>query len=147
MAKSLFIFDGNIGNTPELTFQPANERSNGEQRPLLKLNVKYDRLVKTRNPDQPYEDKGGFWVSVDYWGRSGEDLNKLLQKGMRVRIEGELRMDFWEDKNNPGQMVSGMAVTASLISILPQRLESVALKSRQQYAPQNNPSEYPDSES
>ncbi len=84
---------------------------------------------------------------MDYWGRSGEDLNKLLQKGMRVRIEGELRMDVWEDKNNPGQMVSGMAVTASLISILPQRLESVALKARQQYAPQNNPSEYPDSES
>lgn len=138
MAKSVFIFDGNIGSTPELTFQPGNERSGGEQRPLLKLNVKYDRLVKTNNPEQPYEDKGGFWVSVDYWGRNGEELNKLLQKGMRVRIEGELRIDTWEDKNNPGEMVSGMALTASTISIMPQRLESVILKPRQSHGAQNN---------
>ena len=27
MAKSLFIFSGNIGQTPKLTFQPANERN------------------------------------------------------------------------------------------------------------------------
>ncbi|XEV14900.1 hypothetical protein ACBZ90_18085 (plasmid) [Vibrio alginolyticus] len=60
MAKGHFIFDGNIGMTPELRWQPGNERSNGESRPLLKFNVKYDRLVKTNNPDQPYEDKGGF---------------------------------------------------------------------------------------
>lgn len=138
MARGLFIFDGNIGVTPELRFQPANERSNGEPRPLLKFNVKYDRLVKTQDPEHPYEDKGGFWVSVDYWGRDGEALSKLLQKGMRVRIEGEPRLDIWEDKNNPGEMVSGMAVNASLITIMPQRIESVKLKPSQGYPTQNN---------
>lgn len=139
MAKGLFRFDGNVGMTPELRFQPGNERSNNEPRPLLKFNVKYDRLVKTQDPDQPYEDKGGFWVSIDYWGRDAELLSKLIQKGMRVHIEGEPRMDIWEDKHNPGQMVSGMAVNASLISIMPHRLESVALKQRQTQTGQNNP--------
>lgn len=138
MAKGHFIFDGNIGMTPELRWQPGNERSNGESRPLLKFNVKYDRLVKTNNPDQPYEDKGGFWVSVDYWGRDAEQLSKVLQKGMRVRLEGELRIDTWDDKNNPGETVSGMALTASLISIMPHRLESVTLKTRQSSPGENN---------
>ena len=135
MAKGIFIFDGNIGMTPELRWQPANERSNGEARPLLKFNAKYDRLIKTHNPDQPYEDKGGFWVDISYWGRDADHLSKLLQKGMRVRVEGELRIDSWEDKNNPGQMVSGMALTASTISIMAQRVDAVLLKARQ---PNNN---------
>lgn len=139
MAKGIFTFDGNIGMTPELRWQPGNERSNGEARPLLKFNVKYDRLVKTGNQEQPYEDKGGFWVGIDYWGRDAEQLSKILQKGMRVRIEGELRVDTWEDKNNPGQMVSGMALTASLITIMPHRIESVVLKQRQAHPAQNNP--------
>ncbi len=138
MAKGHFIFDGNIGMTPELRWQPGNERSNGESRPLLKFNVKYDRLVKTNNSDQPYEDKGGFWVSIDYWGRDAEQLSKVLQKGMRVHLEGELRIDTWDDKNNPGETVSGMALTASLISIMPHRLESVTLKTRQGSSGENN---------
>jgi single-strand DNA-binding protein len=146
MAKGLFIFDGNIGTTPELRYQPGNERSNGEARPLLKFSVKYDRLIKTQNPDQPYEDKGGFWVNVDYWGRDAETLNKLLQRGMRIRIEGELRMDEWEDKHNPGVMISGMAVTASLITIMPQRLASVELKTRQPLHGQTNTPPQPEPE-
>ena len=143
MAKSLFIFDGNIGMAPELRWQPGNEKSGGEARPLLKFNVKYDRLVKTQNPDQPYDDKGGFWVSIDYWGRDAEALSKLLQKGMRVRIEGELRQDTWPDKDNPSVMVSGMALTASLIAIMPQRVQSVTLKERTQpYQPTQNSQEF-----
>ncbi|MEZ9292439.1 hypothetical protein AB4251_18170 [Vibrio lentus] len=54
MAKGLFIFDGNIGMTPELRWQSANDRSNGEDRPLLKFNVKYDRLIKTQDSERPY---------------------------------------------------------------------------------------------
>ncbi|RJX68625.1 single-stranded DNA-binding protein [Vibrio sinensis] len=136
MAKSLFIFDGNIGGAPELRWQPGNEKSGGEARPLLKFNVKYDRLIKTQRPEQPYEDKGGFWVGIDYWGKDAESLSKLLQKGMRVRIEGELRMDSWPDKENPSIMITGMALTASLITIMPQRIQSVILKERsQQYHP------------
>ncbi len=130
MAKGLFLFDGNIGGAPELRWQPGNERSNGESRPLLKFNVKYDRLVKTQDEENPYEDKGGFWVDVSYWGKDAEDLSKLLQKGMRVKISGELRMDSWEDKNT-GELVNGMAVTASDISICPRRIESISMKVRQ----------------
>ncbi|GLO64011.1 hypothetical protein MACH09_45190 [Vibrio sp. MACH09] len=130
MAKGIFIFDGNIGAAPELTFQPGNERSEGKPRPLLKFNVKYDRLVKTNNQENPYEDKGGFWIMIDYWKNDSEALSKLLQKGMRVRIEGELRLDTWPDKEYPDQINSGMALTASLISIMPHRLQSVSLKER-----------------
>ncbi|MFA0044984.1 single-stranded DNA-binding protein, partial [Vibrio sp. 10N.261.51.A1] len=86
----------------------------------------------------PYEDKGGFWVDISYWGRDAEALSKLLQKGMRVRIEGELRIDTWEDKNNPGQIASGMALTASLITIMAQRVDAVLLKKPQQSGAHNN---------
>ncbi|WP_305812849.1 hypothetical protein [Photobacterium leiognathi] len=52
MAKSIFVFSGNIGQTPKLTFQPANERSQGQPRPLLTFTVKYDRLVKSLDPNK-----------------------------------------------------------------------------------------------
>jgi len=131
MARGIFIFDGNVGQVPELRWQPANERSEGQPRPLLKLTVKYDRLVKSNHPDRLYDDKGGFWVNVDYWKNNAEDVAKLLKKGMRIRVEGELRIDTWEDKNNPGQMQSGMALTAETITIVPSRIESIGMKSSQ----------------
>ena len=143
MAKPLFIFDGNIGGVPELRWQPGNEKSGGEARPLLKFTIKYDRLIKTNNPEHPYEDKGGFWINIDFWGRDAEALSKLLQKGMRVRIEGELRMDSWPDKDNPSVMLTGMALTASLISIMPQRVQSLILKERNaQYQPVQSEPEF-----
>ncbi|RSD28571.1 single-stranded DNA-binding protein [Vibrio pectenicida] len=131
MARGIFIFDGNVGQVPELRWQPANERSEGQPRPLLKLTVKYDRLVKSNHPDRLYDDKGGFWVNVDYWKNNADDVAKLLKKGMRIRVEGELRIDTWEDKNNPGQMQSGMALTAETITIVPSRIESIGMKSSQ----------------
>lgn len=131
MPKSLFIFSGNIGQTPQLKYQPGNERSSGQPRPLLSFTVKYDRLVKSQQLSPQgqsiYEDKGGFWVRVDYWKRNGEQLSKLLAKGMQVQITGELRIDSWEDKDNPGQMLTGMAMTADSIAILPARIESVTM--------------------
>ncbi|GIU42965.1 hypothetical protein TUM4438_10780 [Shewanella sairae] len=131
MAKSSFTFTGNIGQQPKLTFQPANERSNGQQRPLLSFNVKYDRLVKSNEPGKNYEDKGGFWVRVDYWRNNAELLNKLLCKGMQVQITGELRMDSWPDAENPGQTLTGMAITADNIAIMPTRLQSITMAPRQ----------------
>ncbi|WP_231893348.1 hypothetical protein [Vibrio scophthalmi] len=45
-------------------------------------------------------------------------------------------MDSWPDKDNPSEMITGMALTASLITIMPQRVQSVILKERsQQYQP------------
>lgn len=141
MARGIFTFDGNIGQTPEIRFQPGNERSEGQPRPLLKLTVKYDRLVKSNHPDRLYDDKGGFWVNVDYWKNNAEEVAKLLKKGMRVRVEGELRIDTWEDKNNPGQMQSGMALTAETITIVPSRIELIEMKSSQAATAQNAPIE------
>lgn len=144
MSKSTFIFDGNIGQAPKLTFQPPNERSNGEPRPLLIFSVKYDRLVRSDDPNKRFEDKGGFWVRIDYWKRNAEQLNRLLAKGMRVRIEGELRLDEWPDTEHPGQMQSGMALTAETISILPSRVSAITMDDRQQQpAPQQQYQEPP----
>ena len=131
MAKSLFIFSGNIGQTPKLTFQPANERSQGQPRPLLTFTVKYDRLVKSLDPNKRFDEKGGFWVRVDYWKNNAEQLNRLLAKGMQVQITGELRLDEWPDSDNPGQNVSGMALTAESIAILPTRIQNVTMQERQ----------------
>lgn len=134
MSKSNFSFTGNIGQTPKLTFQPANERSNGQPRPLLTFNVKYDRLVKSNDPVRNYEDKGGFWVRVSYWKNNAEQLNRLLQKGMQVHISGELRLEEWPDTEHPGQMLSGMAVTADTIAMMPARIQTVTMVARQNQA-------------
>ncbi|WP_305815311.1 single-stranded DNA-binding protein, partial [Photobacterium leiognathi] len=78
-----------------------------------------------------FEDKGGFWVRVDYWKNNAEQLNRLLAKGMQVQVSGELRLDEWPDSDNPGQNLSGMALTAESIAILPARVQTITMQERQ----------------
>lgn len=40
------------------------------------------------------------FVDCDAWGRTAETMSKFLSKGRPVFIEGRLRLDTWQDKND-----------------------------------------------
>jgi single-strand DNA-binding protein len=40
------------------------------------------------------------FVDCEVWGRTAENMSKYLHKGRPVFIEGRLKLDTWEDKND-----------------------------------------------
>ncbi|OPA89706.1 single-stranded DNA-binding protein [Pseudomonas fluorescens] len=116
-----FLGEGNIGTKPEF-----REFSNGNKEPrrLLRLNVYFDNAVL--KGDGEYEDRGGFWSSVELWHKDAERYSELYSKSMRVVVIGRLVMDKWEDES--GGECKAMKVQARRVGILPHRLQSIAMK-------------------
>ncbi len=54
------------------------------------------------------------FVDIEAWGRTGETSGQYLKKGNPVIIEGELRLDQWEDKTS-GQKRSKLKVVANRV--------------------------------
>jgi single-strand DNA-binding protein len=83
------ILIGNLGADPELKFVPSGDA-------VMKL-----RLATTER----FKDKAGNkqektdWHTVVMFGKRAEALNKLLNKGSRIAIEGRIQTRSWEDKD------------------------------------------------
>ena len=51
------------------------------------------------------------------WGRQGESIASYMTKGKQVAVEGELRQDRWQDKND-GSNRSKVYIVANNIQLL-----------------------------
>ncbi|MGR9108744.1 MAG: single-stranded DNA-binding protein [Gammaproteobacteria bacterium] len=111
-----FSGDGNLGKDPELRFVPVK----GEQRAVAEMRVYFDRQVQKDHGE--YRDEGGFWLTVSLWDGRAEQAVKVLKKGARIRVEGVLRLETWEDN---GQERSEMRLSANRIAIDPICIESL----------------------
>lgn len=80
---------GFVGNAPEI-----KELSNNKS--LAKFSIA---------TQESYKDKNGNWVNktdwhqVVAWGPSANRVEKLLDKGTEVALQGKLATRQWEDKN------------------------------------------------
>lgn len=80
---------GNLGADPELRLTSGGDA-------ILRLRVA---------TASSYLDRAGTrverteWHSVSVWGKRGEALARLLHKGSRVYVEGELRTSSYDDKD------------------------------------------------
>ena len=113
---------GNIGQVPVL----RTVQVNGEDRSVADLRVYFDRSVP--QGDGSFEDEGGFWLSVSLWGARAESAVKVLRKGARIQVDGQLREESWEDED--GTERSALRLTASRIGIDPLCIESVTYRQR-----------------
>jgi len=74
---------------------------------------------------RPYTDRDGnekkdvTFIDAQAWEKGGELIAEHFDKGDPIYIEGELRQDTWEDKNNPGQMRSKHYVRVLQFEFLP----------------------------
>lgn len=109
---------GNLGNAPTLRYVPVED----EERPVCEFRVFFDRS----KPDGEggYEDIGGFWMTVNVWGKRAEAAAKHLAKGARVKIEGRLRQDNWEDKET-GEPRVEIKLDADDVTLALSRIEQV----------------------
>jgi len=79
---------GNLGADPEIRYTAGEDSE-----PVCSLRVFFDRPKPDGNGG--FDDKGGFWLDVSLWGTRGEAAARLLKKGARVSVSGELYEDAW----------------------------------------------------
>jgi single-strand DNA-binding protein len=117
---------GNLGADPELRYTPGDASE-----PVCSMRVYFDRP----KPDgkDGFEDKGGFWLDVSYWGARGEAAAKLLKKGARVAVTGDLYEDSWQDKDT-GEPRSKLRLRADNVDLDLSRIDNVLWRARAEEA-------------
>lgn len=113
-----FIGAGNLGDAPTL----KRVRVGDETRPVLELSIYFDRPVPVE--EGAFEDRGGFWLNANLWGTRAEQYAPLLAKGARVRAEGALELESWEDKES-GDERTAFKLNLDWLTIDPIRIRSV----------------------
>jgi single-strand DNA-binding protein len=77
---------GNLGADPELKVTPGGQA-------VLKLRLATTESYLDKNNTRQERTE---WHSITVWGRRGEALSKILQKGSSIFIEGSLRTSSYE---------------------------------------------------
>lgn len=79
---------GNLGADPELRMTSGGQA-------VLKLRIATSETYLDRNKVKQERTE---WHSVVVWGKRGEALAKILNKGSRIFVEGGLRTSSYDDK-------------------------------------------------
>jgi single-strand DNA-binding protein len=88
------ILIGRLTRDPEL-----KSTNNGNY--VCNFTLASNRSIYNRNT-QESRDEVGFFDCV-CWGKSGEAIQKYVQKGQRLLIDGNLRWESWEGKDGKKQ--------------------------------------------
>ena len=114
---------GNLGAAPALKHVMVK----GEDSPVCELRIFFDEYSRDTNGD--IHQSGGFWMTGSVWGRRAESTAKLLRKGARVRVEGRLREETWEDKET-GEQRAEHRLAIDDVYLALSRIESVQFKEK-----------------
>jgi single-strand DNA-binding protein len=88
------ILMGNLTRDPEVRFTNTGMA-------VCKVGLAVNRRFKDSQTDQWREEPT--FVDVTIFGKRGEAFAKFHTKGKPAFVEGELRLDTWEDKNGGGK--------------------------------------------
>jgi len=83
------LISGNLGHEPELRKTPKGNY-------VLSLSFATNRRIKRMSGEMETETH---WHRATIWGRNAEEAAKVMRKGSRVHLEGELHMKSWVDKD------------------------------------------------
>lgn len=133
-----FTGSGNLGQTPALKTVSVK----GKERDVVNFSVYFDR--NRVQDDGSYADEGGFWLPVTAWEHLAKSVVRVCEKGLRVQVTGELRLESWEDEH--GDERTQLRLTANQISIDPICLESINMRRREKqvHMPTNDDQDYPE---
>ncbi len=73
---------GRIGQEPEIKYFDSGSV-------LAKVNLAVNRRSKDEAPN---------WFPLEFWGKQAEVVANYVRKGSLIGIEGELKLDEWNDK-------------------------------------------------
>lgn len=92
MQKLMLI--GYLGRDPETRYTPSGTA-------VTTFSIATTEKWKDRNTQAQQERTT--WHYCECWGRTAEVAAEYLHKGAQVYIEGKIRNEEWDDKDNPGQ--------------------------------------------
>jgi len=82
------ILAGNLTRDPEIRYTPQGTA-------VGRLGLAVSRKFKTGDGEMKEE---VCFVDVEVWARQAETCGEYLKKGSSVLVEGELKLDTWDDK-------------------------------------------------
>lgn len=86
-----FYGEGNLGANPDLKIIDQND----PDRMVSNLRVYFDNSIP--KDDGGFEDKDGFWMNVEIWGKRAQACHDLFKKGDRVSVAGKVVSQTWEE--------------------------------------------------
>ena len=117
---------GNLADAPTLKTVVVN----GKDRKVAEMRVMFDEYSYD-DATKEYVQDGGFWLGVSIWDQRGEDVARLLRKGVRVNVDGSLRQ-FMYTVEGTDIKVPGFQVVADDITLCMGRIESVTYKAKRE---------------
>ena len=107
--NKVFII-GNLTRDPELRVTPKGTA-------ICQFGIAVNRQFKDESGATRDETT---FIDVEAWGKQGELVSKYLNKGSLAMVEGRLKLDQWEDKQN-GQKRSKLKVVLDNVQFLSSR--------------------------
>lgn len=107
MSRDSFFDVGNLAEAPVLRFVNVGT----EKRAVADMRIYCAKLFRDAAGELK-ERPDSFWMNVSLWGSKAERAAKLLTKGARVCVIGELGQQKWVNQET-GEQKSAFTVTAS----------------------------------
>jgi len=121
---NVIILAGHLTRDPETRYT-----QNGTA--IADTGIAVNRVWKTDSGEKREE---AMFIDLAFWGRQAEVAAEYLRKGSPVLIEGELRLDTWDDKQT-GQKRSRHRVTVKTMQMLGGKTEGSQHPSTGQQSP------------
>lgn len=96
---------GNLGNTPEIINLESGKK-------LAKISLATNETYKN-NKGETIKDTQ--WHNCVAWGKTADIIEKYLQKGNEVAIEGKLVNKSYEDKNGDKRYITEIVINELLM--------------------------------
>ena len=87
---------GRLGRDPEVRYTSKGT-------PCARYSMAVDRRW-TNSEGERVNETG--WFNIEAWGKLGEICQQYLRKGRLIYLEGELRIDKWEDEKGETQWMT-----------------------------------------
>lgn len=84
---------GNLTRDPELRHTSSNT-------PVAKFGLAVNRRYGVGDGANREVREEVTFVDCEAWGRTAETISQYLRKGRPIFVEGRLKLDQWEDKND-----------------------------------------------
>lgn len=124
------IIEGNLLDAPSQRFVQVN----GEQRSVVSFRLMSD-YWKRSGEDLVQDDQKTSPVGCTVWNeRLGEQILKLLRKGMRVMVTGDVHLHTWDSQETESN--AELRCVVNDVAVKLNRVESIAMRAKRTDSPE-----------
>lgn len=100
------ILVGNVGKAPETKYTPQGTA-------VATFSIACNERYKPKDSDE-WQDRVE-WVNVKAWAKLAEIVEKYVEKGSQIYVEGKLNTQSWEDKGSGKKMYRTEVVANDIV--------------------------------